>query len=227
MRKTFLIAIVLGILAAALIDVSGAFAETKEKKEVPQTKTEATTKSDTKSDAKSDKKSDTKSDAKSDAKPDKKPDAKPDSKKDKKTDTKPLDSSEVDWDQYWEDYYQAEYEKFEYYEKNDYDPRMKPLDLTPVRFYVQDEHDGTYTLTMTLKNFSDRSWPAGKYELLCKRGSEYLAEGSGPRWTIEEETPRGTTTQVVATLKEYVRGGRMVFYIMDGVNSFYGFYIRL
>ncbi len=119
------------------------------------------------------------------------------------------------------------YEKFEYYEKKDYDPHMKPLDLSPVRFYVQDEHDGTYTLTLTLKNVSSRSWPAGKYDLLCKRGSQYLAEGSGPRWTITEDTPRGTTTQITATLKEYVRGGRMVFYIMDGVNSFYGFYIRL
>ena len=39
---------------------------------------------------------------------------------------------------------------------------MKPLDLTPIRFYVQDEHDGTYTLTLTLKNVTDRSWPAGK-----------------------------------------------------------------
>lgn len=166
MKKTFLIAVVLGILAAALFGVCGVFAQ---------------------------------------------------------------DSGDTvtDWDQYWEDYYAAKYEKFEYYEKNDYDPHMKPLDLRPVRFYVQDEHDGTYTLTLTLKNISSRSWPAGKYDLLCKRGSDYLAEGSGPRWTIEKETPIGGTTQIVATLKEYVRGGRMVFYVMDGANSFYGFYIRL
>ena len=121
----------------------------------------------------------------------------------------------------------AQTEVFEYYEKKDYDPRMKPLDLTPIRFYVQDEHDGTYTLTLTLKNVTDRSWPAGKYQLLVKRGSDYLAEGSGPRWTITDSVARGTTTEIKATLKEYVRGGRMVFYIMDGDNSFYSFYIRL
>ena len=121
----------------------------------------------------------------------------------------------------------AQTEKFYFYEKKDYEPHMKPMDLTPVRFYVQDEHDGTYTLTLTIKNLSNRSWPAGKYDLLCKRGSNYLAEGSGPRWTITEDVARGTTTQIVATLKEYVRGGRMVFYVMDGNNSFYGFYIRL
>ena len=121
----------------------------------------------------------------------------------------------------------AQTEVFTHYEKKDYDPHMKPMDFTPVRFYVHDEGDGTYSLTMTLKNVSDRSWPAGKYDLLCKRGSDYLAEGSGPRWTITEDVARGTTTQIVATLKEFVPGGRMVFYIMDGNNSFYGFYIRL
>ena len=121
----------------------------------------------------------------------------------------------------------AQTEVFEHYEKKDYDPHMKPLDLTPIRFYVQDEHDGTYTLTLTLKNVTDRSWPAGKYELLVKRGSNYLAEGSGPRWTITDSVARGTTTEIKATLKEYVRGGRMVFYIMDGDNSFYSFFIRL
>ena len=121
----------------------------------------------------------------------------------------------------------AQKEVFDHYEKKDYDPHMKPLDLTPVRFYVQDEHDGTYTLTLTLKNVSDRSWPAGRYQLLCKRGSDYLAEGSGPRWTIDKDVPRGQTIEIKATLKQYVPMGRMVFYIMDGQNSFYGFYIRL
>lgn len=121
----------------------------------------------------------------------------------------------------------AQKEVFDHYEKKDYDPHMKPLDLTPVRFYVQDEHDGTYTLTLTLKNVSDRSWPAGRYQLLCKRGSDYLAEGSGPRWTIDKDVPRGQTIEIKATLNQYVPMGRMVFYIMDGQNSFYGFYIRL
>ena len=121
----------------------------------------------------------------------------------------------------------AQKEVFDHYEKKDYDPHMKPLDLTPVRFYVQDEHDGTYTLTLTLKKVSDRSWPAGRYQLLCKRGSDYLAEGSGPRWTIVKDVPRGQTIEIKATLNQYVPMGRMVFYIMDGQNSFYGFYIRL
>ena len=121
----------------------------------------------------------------------------------------------------------AQKEVFDHYEKKDYDPHMKPLDLTPVRFYVQDEHDGTYTLTLTLKNVSDRSWPTGRYQLLCKRGSDYLAEGSGPRWTIDKDVPRGQTIEIKATLNQYVPMGRMVFYIMDGQNSFYGFYIRL
>ena len=121
----------------------------------------------------------------------------------------------------------AQTEIFNYYTKRDYDPHMKPIDMNPIRFYVQDEHDGTYTLTLTLKNVSDRAWPAGRYQLLCKRGSNYLADGEGPSWTITEDVPRGYTTQIVTTLKEYVRGGRMVFYIMDGSNSFYGFYIRL
>ena len=121
----------------------------------------------------------------------------------------------------------AQTEVFEHYQKKDYEPHMKPLDLNPIRFYVQDEHDGTYTLTLTLKNVTDRAWPAGKYELLVKRGSDYLAEGSGPRWTITDEVARGTTTEIKATLKEYVPLGRMVFYIMDGNNSFYSFFIRL
>ncbi len=115
----------------------------------------------------------------------------------------------------------------EHYEKKDYDPRMKPLDLTPIRFYVQDEHDGTWTLTLTLKNVTNRPWPAGRYQLLVKRGSEYLAEGSGPRWTITDEVPRGGTTRITATLKEYNPLHRMVFYILDGENSFYSFFIRL
>ncbi len=121
----------------------------------------------------------------------------------------------------------AQTEVFEHYEKKDYDPHMPPIDLNPIRFYVQDEHDGTYTLTLTLKNVTNRAWPAGQYQLLVKRGSDYLAEGSGPRWTIEDAVPRGYTTEITATLKEYVRGGRMVFYILDGNNSFYSFYIRL
>ena len=85
----------------------------------------------------------------------------------------------------------AQKEVFDHYEKKDYDPHMKPLDLTPVRFYV------------------------------------HLAEGSGPRWTIDKDVPRGQTIEIKATLKQYVPMGRMVFYIMDGQNSFYGFYIRL
>lgn len=121
----------------------------------------------------------------------------------------------------------APYEKFEHYKKKDFEPHMKPMDLTPIRFYVQDEHDGTYTLTLTIKNLSNRSWPAGAYQLVCKRGSEYLAEGSGPRWTITDNVARGETTQIQATLNQYVRNGRMVFYVLDGENSFYGFYIRL
>lgn len=118
-------------------------------------------------------------------------------------------------------------ERFDYYKKKDFEPHMKPLDMTPVRFYVQDEHDGTYTLTLTIKNLSDRPWPAGGYDLVCKRGSDYLTEGSGPRWTITENVPRGETTQIQATLNQYVRNGRMVFYVLDGQNSFFGFYIRL
>lgn len=121
----------------------------------------------------------------------------------------------------------AQTEVFDHYDKVEYDPIMPPLDLNPIRFYVQDEHDGTYTLTLTLKNVTNRAWPAGKYQLLVKRGSDYLAAGSGPRWTITDAVPRGYTTQITATLKEYVRGGRMVFYILDGDNSFYSFYIRL
>lgn len=118
-------------------------------------------------------------------------------------------------------------ERFDYYKKKDFEPHMKPMDMTPVRFYVQDEHDGTYTLTLTIKNLSDRPWPAGGYDLVCKRGSDYLVEGSGPRWTINENVARGETTQIQATLNQYVRNGRMVFYVLDGQNSFYGFYIRL
>ena len=78
-------------------------------------------------------------------------------------------------------------EVFWYYEKKDYDPHMPPMDMNPIRFYVQDEHDGTYTLTLTIKNLSNRSWPAGAYQLVCKRGSDYLAPGSGPYWTITED----------------------------------------
>ena len=121
----------------------------------------------------------------------------------------------------------AQTEYFYFYEKKDYDPRMPPLDLTPVRFYVQDEHDGTYTLTLTVKNLTDRPWPAGKYDLLVKRGSEYLAPGCDPRVAITEAVPRGTTTEIKYTLNQYVRNGRMVFFIMDGNNSIYHFYIRL
>ena len=121
----------------------------------------------------------------------------------------------------------AQTEYFYFYEKKDYDPRMPPLDLTPVRFYVQDEHDGTYTLTLTVKNLTNRPWPAGKYDLLCKRGSEYLIPGSSPRVPIQNEVARGTTTEIKYTLDKYVRNGRMVFYVMDGNNSFYHFYIRL
>lgn len=121
----------------------------------------------------------------------------------------------------------AQTEVFEHYEKKDYDPHMKPIDQTPVRFYVQDEHDGTYTLTLTIKNLSDRAWSAGKNTLLCKRGSNYLSSGSGPQWTISENVARGETTQIVAKLNQYVPGGRMVFYILEGNNSIYGFYIRL
>ena len=121
----------------------------------------------------------------------------------------------------------AQTEKFDHYEKKDYDPHMKPMDLTPVRFYVQDEHDGTYTLTLTIKNLSNRSWPAGTYRLVCKRGSNYLTEDSGPYWTITEDVARGETTQIVAKLNQYVPMGRMVFYVLDGNNSIQGFYIRL
>ena len=121
----------------------------------------------------------------------------------------------------------AQTEVFGHYEKKDYEPHMAPLDLNPIRFYVQDNYDGTYTLTLTIKNVSDRSWPAGRYQLLCKRGSDYLAEGSGPRWTIDKDVPRGQTIQIEATLNQYVRNGRMVFYVMDGQYSFTGFYIRL
>ena len=121
----------------------------------------------------------------------------------------------------------SDIEVFWYYEKKDYDPHMPPMDMNPIRFYVQDEHDGTYTLTLTIKNLSNRSWPAGAYQLVCKRGSDYLAPGSGPYWTITEDVARGETTQIVATLNQYVRNGRMVFYVLDGQNSFYGFYIRL
>lgn len=121
----------------------------------------------------------------------------------------------------------AQTEVFKYYEKKDYDPHMKPMDNTPVRFYVQDEHDGTYTLTLTIKNLSNRSWPAGAYQIVCKRGSDYLLSGSGPYWTITENVARGESIQVVAKLNQYVPGGRMVFYVLDGANSFYGFYIRL
>ena len=113
------------------------------------------------------------------------------------------------------------------YPETDYLPISGPVDMNPIRFYVQDNHDGTYTLTLTLKNVSDRSWPAGRYDLLCKRGSNMLAEGSGPRWTIEEDVPRGTKTVIEATLTEYIPKARMTFYLMDGNNSFYGFYIRL
>ena len=121
----------------------------------------------------------------------------------------------------------AQSERFDFYQKKDYDPHMKPIDMSPIRFYVQDEHDGTYTLTLTIKNLSNRSWPVGGYQLVCKRGSEYLLEGSGPYWTIEDNVARGETTQIVAKLNKYVRNGRMVFYVLDGDNSFYGFYIRL
>ena len=68
---------------------------------------------------------------------------------------------------------------------------------------------------------------SGAYQLVCKRGSDYLLNGSGPYWTITDNVARGETTQIVAKLNKYVRGGRMVFYVMDGQNSFYGFYIRL
>ena len=121
----------------------------------------------------------------------------------------------------------AQREEFKYYQKKDYDPHMKPMPLTPIRFYVQDEHDGTYTLTLTITNLSDRSWPAGAYQLVCKRGSDYLQEGSGPYWTITDNVARGETTQIVAKLNKYVPMGRMVFYVLDGQNSFYGFFIRL
>ena len=123
--------------------------------------------------------------------------------------------------------YNSEIELFRYYEKKDYDPHMPPMDNNPIRFYVQDEHDGTYTLTLTIKNLSNRSWPAGAYQLVCKRGSDYLLNGSGPYWTIEDNVARGETTEIVAKLNQYVPGGRMVFYVLDGQNSFYGFYIRL
>ncbi len=121
----------------------------------------------------------------------------------------------------------AQTEYFYHYEKKDYEPRMKPLDLTPVRFYIQDEHDGTYTLTLTVKNLTDRPWPAGKYDLLVKRGSDFLTEGSNPRVTITEDVARGTTTNIQYKLCKYERNARMVFYVMDGNNSFYHFYIRM
>lgn len=121
----------------------------------------------------------------------------------------------------------AQKEVFTHYEKKDYDPHMKPIDMNPIRFYLQDEHDGTYTLTLTIKNLSDRSWPKGAYRLVCKRGSDYLMEGSGLYWTIDQDVARGETVQIEAKLNQYVPNGRMVFYILDGNNSFYGFYIRL
>ena len=79
----------------------------------------------------------------------------------------------------------------------------------------------------TVKNLTDRPWPAGKYDLLCKLGSEYLIPGSSPRVPIQDAVARGTTTEIKYTLDKYVRNGRMVFYVMDGNNSFYHFYIRL
>ena len=121
----------------------------------------------------------------------------------------------------------AQTEVFEHYQKNDPGPRMPPIDNNPIRFYLQDEHDGTYTLTLTIKNLSNRSWPAGAYQLVCSRGRDYLLEGSGPYWTIEDNVARGETTQIVARLNKYVPNGRMVFYVLDGANTFYGFYIRL
>lgn len=121
----------------------------------------------------------------------------------------------------------AQAEVFEYYTKKDYDPHMKPMDNVPVRFYVQDEHDGTYTLTLTIKNLSNRSWPAGAYQLVCKRGSDYLAEGSGPYWTIDKAVARGESIVLTTKLKQYVPMGRMVFYVLDQGNSIFGFYIRL
>ena len=116
---------------------------------------------------------------------------------------------------------------FIYYENNDYDEHMKPIDNEPIRFSVTSNGDGTYDLALFIHNVSDRSWSANKYTLLCKRGSDMLVEGSGPSWTIDTDVPRGTRVEMHATLKEYKAGARMVFYIMDGSNSITGFYIRL
>lgn len=116
---------------------------------------------------------------------------------------------------------------FLYYENNDYDTHMPPVDNNPIRFSVTSNGDGTYDLALFIKNVSNRAWPANRYTLLCKRGSDMLAEGSGPSWVIDTDVPRGTKVEMHATLKEFKPGARMVFYILDGNNSFTGFYIRL
>lgn len=102
---------------------------------------------------------------------------------------------------------------------------MPPMPNTPVRFYVQDNHDGTWDLQLTVINLSQYPWAAGQMDLVCTKGQYYLASEEN-HWKIEEEVPRGYETTMVIPLDNYEPGGKMRFNVKYGDRFIMGFYIR-
>ena len=110
---------------------------------------------------------------------------------------------------------------------NSYDEVMPPMDNTPIRFYVVDNHDGTWDLQLTIKNLSLYNWGSNQVDLVCTKGMKYLNNPEEIRWNISDAVNRGETTQMTLKLGSYVKGANFRFNVKYGDTYLMGFYIKL
>lgn len=98
---------------------------------------------------------------------------------------------------------------------------MPAQDRTPIRFYVDTNEDGTYTMTVWFRNMTTFDWPAG-LTLECKAGGELIDSSK-----LDDAVIRNGVFIKTYDLKEYEAGKRLVFSVLNNGRFVDSYYIRL
>ncbi len=103
-------------------------------------------------------------------------------------------------------------------------PQYQPNTGSYPRVSMSWNNDGSYRLTWTIKNTTNKGWSSADVDIKCVSGCELLRDQSRMRWDIPYTVERnGELTFSVNINQPYYNGYRMTFAMLNGGDWLYQF----
>ncbi len=103
-------------------------------------------------------------------------------------------------------------------------PQYQPNTGSYPRVSMAWNNDGSYRLTWTIKNTTNKGWSSADVDIKCVSGCELLRDQSRMRWDIPYTVERnGELTFSVNINQPYYNGYRMTFAMLNGGDWLYQF----